>query len=146
MKALLQRVSQANVIIDESEVANIGSGILLFIGIEKDDDGAIIDKMIDKILKYRIFSDQLGKMNLSITDIAGEILVVSQFTLVAQTNKGTRPGFSKGASPEQGEKIYNDFLTKIKQKHLHIASGVFGADMKVGLVNDGPVTFLFEIN
>ncbi|OUS29173.1 D-tyrosyl-tRNA(Tyr) deacylase ['Osedax' symbiont bacterium Rs2_46_30_T18] len=144
MKALIQRVTEAKVEVAGDCIGAIDNGILLLLGVEKTDTPAGVDKMLKKILNYRIFSDTAGKMNLSLIDTGGGLLIVSQFTLVAQTNKGSRPGFSSGASPEHGELIYNDFITKAKSIHSHIASGEFGADMQVSLSNDGPVTFMFE--
>ena len=146
MKALIQRVTQAKVEVAGSCIGAIDNGILLLLGVEKTDTTACVDRMLKKILNYRIFSDSDGKMNLSLDNINGGLLIVSQFTLVAQTNKGSRPGFSAGASPEHGQFIYNDFVTKAKGAHSDIASGEFGADMQISLVNDGPVTFMFEIN
>lgn len=146
MKALIQRVKQAAVEVDKETVGQIDQGILLLLGVEKDDTPTCADKALKKILNYRIFSDEQGKMNLSLQDIQGQLLVVSQFTLVAQTNKGNRPGFSKGATPSHGEAIY-DYFVDIAQKALpNTACGRFGADMQVSLINDGPVTFMFEIN
>ncbi len=145
MKALIQRVSQASVTVDELVVGEIGAGILLFLGVEKHDSEDVVLRLLDKVLRYRIFADEDGKMNKSLADVKGGLLVVSQFTLVADTRKGLRPGFSAGASPEHGEKLYNCFLEQAKLRHVSVSSGSFGADMKVALLNDGPVTFLFEI-
>jgi D-tyrosyl-tRNA(Tyr) deacylase len=144
MKGLIQRVSSANVVVEGNRVAEINQGILLLLGVEKDDDNAKAEKLLDKVINYRIFSDESGKMNLSLNDIKGELLVVSQFTLVAETSKGKRPGFSKGASPELGEELYNYFVQTANKTGLKIATGQFGADMKVSLTNDGPVTFWLE--
>ncbi|EPJ47061.1 MAG: D-tyrosyl-tRNA(Tyr) deacylase [Osedax symbiont Rs2] len=146
MKALIQRVTQAKVEVAGSCIGAIDNGILLLLGVEKSDTTACVDKMLKKILNYRIFSDSNGKMNLSLSNTNGGLLIVSQFTLVAQTNKGSRPGFSVGASPEHGQFIYDDFVTKAKVTHGDIACGEFGGDMQVSLINDGPVTFMFEIN
>ena len=144
MKGLIQRVSSANVVVEGNRVAEINQGILLLLGVEKDDDNAKAAKLLDKVINYRIFGDESGKMNLSLNDIKGELLVVSQFTLVAETSKGKRPGFSKGASPELGEELYNYFVQTANKTGLKIATGQFGADMKVSLTNDGPVTFWLE--
>ncbi len=144
MKGLIQRVKSASVIIDDKTIASIDTGILLLLGIEKDDDVLKAEKMARKIFNYRIFSDANGKMNKSLTDISGELLVVSQFTLVADTAKGNRPGFSKGAPPAHGEYIYRSFIEHVDNQYRGCQTGVFGADMAVSLVNDGPVTFWIE--
>ena len=145
MKGLIQRVKRASVTVDEEQIGEIGSGILLLLGVEQNDDTALADKLLDKVLKYRIFSDEQGKMNLGLKDAGGGLLIVSQFTLVADTRKGLRPGFSRGASPQHGEKIYNYFVARAKQLHPEIASGRFAANMQVSLLNDGPVTFMLEV-
>lgn len=145
MKGLIQRVSKASVTVDNEVIGAIDSGILLLLGVEKDDDEQAAEKLLKKVLSYRIFSDEQGKMNLNLEQVNGGLLVVSQFTLVADTKKGTRPGFSKGATPEQGEALYDYFVTKAKEQHSVVATGSFGADMKVELLNDGPVTFLLEV-
>ncbi len=144
MKGLIQRVSSASVVVDGNCVGEINQGILLLLGVEKEDDRTKADKLLDKVINYRIFSDDSDKMNLSLKDIEGELLVVSQFTLVAETSKGKRPGFSKGAPPALGEELYNYFIQTAKNTGLKIATGKFGADMKVSLTNDGPVTFWLE--
>lgn len=144
MKGLIQRVSSANVVVDGNCVGEIDQGILLLLGVEKEDDRSKADKLLDKVINYRIFSDESDKMNLSLKDIQGELLVVSQFTLVAETSKGKRPGFSKGASPALGEELYNYFVEAANKTGLKVATGKFGADMKVSLTNDGPVTFWLE--
>ncbi len=144
MKGLIQRVKSASVNVDDLPVASIETGILLLLGIEKDDDILHVEKMARKVFNYRIFSDVDGKMNKSLSDVNGELLVVSQFTLVADTTKGNRPGFSKGASPAHGESIYQAFIEHVSQQYRECQTGVFGADMAVSLVNDGPVTFWVE--
>ncbi|NRP28108.1 D-tyrosyl-tRNA(Tyr) deacylase [Marinobacterium sp. xm-d-420] len=144
MKGLIQRVSSASVVVDGNCVGEIDHGILLLLGVEKEDDRSKADKLLDKVINYRIFSDESDKMNLSLKDIEGELLVVSQFTLVAETSKGKRPGFSKGASPALGEELYNYFVEAANKTGLKVATGKFGADMKVSLTNDGPVTFWLE--
>jgi len=144
MKGLIQRVSSASVVVEGNYVGEINQGILLLIGVEKEDDKTKADTLLDKVINYRIFSDDSDKMNLSLKDIEGELLVVSQFTLVAETSKGKRPGFSKGAPPALGEELYNYFIQTAKNTGLKIATGQFGADMKVSLTNDGPVTFWLE--
>ncbi len=146
MKALIQRVSNANVTVSGEEIGAIDNGILLLLGVEKEDSQKCIERMLKKILSYRIFSDENGKMNLSLNDTGGGLLIVSQFTLVAQTNKGSRPGFSAGATPEHGELIYDKFVEAAHESHPLVATGKFGADMQVSLTNDGPVTFMFEMN
>ena len=144
MKALLQRVSSSKVEVEGRVVGQINKGLLVFIGIEKKDDIISSDKMVKKILSYRVFSDLDDKMNLSIGDINGDLLIISQFTLAADTKNGTRPGFSTAMAPTEAENLYNYFLEKTKSMATVTESGIFGADMKVSLVNDGPVTFLLE--
>lgn len=144
MKGLIQRVTHASVTVDGNETGSIGPGILLLLGVERDDDEAKADKLLYKVLNYRIFADDDDKMNRSLRDIDGGLLVVSQFTLVADTRKGLRPGFSGGAAPAEGERLYNHFVTQARIQWHRVATGRFGADMKVALLNDGPVTFLLE--
>jgi len=144
MRGLIQRVSCAAVNIDGQCHASIEQGILLLLGIEAADGFEQSEKLISKVLNYRIFADAQGRMNRSLKDINGELLVVSQFTLVADTRKGLRPGFSKAAAPEAAESCYEDFLVRLKSQYSAVANGVFGADMQVSLCNDGPVTFLLE--
>ena len=144
MKILIQRVKQAHVKVDDDVVGQIDQGILALVGVERDDDVQTAGKLLNKLLRYRIFADDEGRMNRSLQDINGELLLVSQFTLVAETKKGTRPGFSKGASPEHGEHIFNELVRLAKQTDLNIQTGRFGADMQVSLINDGPVTFWLE--
>ena len=144
MKALLQRVSSSKVEVKGRVVGQINKGLLVFIGIEKQDDSISSDKMIKRILSYRVFSDSEDKMNLSVSDINGDLLIVSQFTLAADTKNGTRAGFSTAMPPTEAENLYNYFLEKTKSMATVTESGIFGADMKVSLVNDGPVTFLLE--
>ncbi|MBP0048179.1 D-tyrosyl-tRNA(Tyr) deacylase [Marinobacterium sp. AK62] len=145
MKGLIQRVSHASVKVDGEITGAIDQGILLLLGVEKDDDQAKADKLLKKVLNYRIFPNAEGKMNLSLSDTGGGLLVVSQFTLVADTRKGLRPSFSSGASPAQGEALYDYFVEQAQGSHEKVATGRFGADMKVELLNDGPVTFLLEV-
>ena len=144
MKALLQRVSSSKVEVEGKVVGQISKGLLVFIGIEKQDDMMSSHKMVKKILSYRVFPDSDEKMNLSILDINGELLIVSQFTLAADTKKGLRPSFSSAAPPEQAENLYNHFVSHASQQHLKVQNGRFGADMQVCLVNDWPVTFMLE--
>ena len=142
MRALLQRVSRAGVCVDRQSIGEIQSGILLFLGVEKTDTILSVEKLVRKVLSLRIFSDDNDKMNLSVTDCQGSLLVVSQFTLVAETEKGNRPGFSLAASPEQAEVLYLSFIQELKKSGLNVQAGRFGANMQVDLVNDGPATFL----
>ena len=145
MLGLIQRVSSASVSIDNAVVGNINQGLLLLLGIEKNDLETAADKLLQKILNYRVFADPEGKMNFSLRDIGGELLVVSQFTLAADTNKGLRPSFSAAASPEQAEELYDYFLTQAATAiKTQLQSGRFGADMQVMLRNDGPVTFILR--
>ncbi|MTI15589.1 D-aminoacyl-tRNA deacylase [Sansalvadorimonas verongulae] len=145
MKGLVQRVSHASIVVDGETIGEIDNGILLLLGVEKDDTPEKASKLLDKVLKYRMFSDEEGKMNCSVTDIEGGVLVVSQFTLVAETRKGLRPSFSSGASPALGKELYNQFVNMAKARHPKVSTGRFGADMKVSLLNDGPVTFMLEV-
>ena len=145
MIGLVQRVSEASVTVEHQVISRIGQGMLVLLGVEKEDNETHIEKLANKLANYRMFSDENDKMNLNIKQVGGEILVVSQFTLVADTQKGNRPGFSKGASPAHGEAIYQQFVQRLQQKELKVSTGQFGADMKVALVNDGPVTFHFQI-
>ena len=145
MRVVLQRVEEASVEIGIKINGSIGKGFLILLGIEEEDKEEDIDWLIQKICKLRIFEDDAGKMNLSIQDIQGEILVVSQFTLFASTKKGNRPSFIKAAKPEIAVPLYDSFLSKIKKESgLKIDSGEFGADMKVSLCNDGPVTIWID--
>ncbi len=145
MKALIQRVTSASVKVEGQIVGEISKGLLLFLGVEKDDDEKKADKLLEKVLGYRVFPDQSGRMNLSLRDVQGELLVISQFTLVADTQKGLRPSFSSAASPEQGKAMYDYFVSESASSGLKIQMGCFGADMSVGLVNDGPVTFNLSV-
>lgn len=144
MKALIQRVSKAEVEVDGQITGAINQGLLVFIGIEKNDEQAQVNKMIKKILAYRVFYDADEKMNLSVKDVKGGLLLVSQFTLAADTHSGTRPGFSTAKVPAEAKELYEYFLSSISQQYAQIQSGVFGADMQVSLTNDGPVTFLLS--
>ena len=130
--------------VDDKIVGQIDSGLLVFVGIEKQDDLLNADKMIERIISYRVFSDSDGKMNLNLKDIGGSILIVSQFTLAADTKNGTRAGFSTAMPPIQAESIYDYIVEKIKALKIDTQCGIFGADMKVSLVYDGPVTFLLD--
>ena len=140
MIGLIQRVTQAKVEVDGKIVGQIGQGLLVLLGVEKQDDRSKADKLAEKVLNYRVFSDEAGKMNLNVQQIGGELLVVSQFTLAADTQKGLRPSFSKGAAPQLADELYQYFAQKCGEK-VKVATGQFAADMQVSLVNDGPVTF-----
>jgi D-tyrosyl-tRNA(Tyr) deacylase len=144
MRALIQRVSSASVQINAEQVGNIEQGLLVFLGIEKNDERTDADRLLNKILAYRVFSDAEDKMNLSVRDVKGGLLIVSQFTLAADTNAGLRPSFSSAKPPQQAQELYSYFLDQAQAQHQPIASGKFGADMQVSLVNDGPVTFLLN--
>ncbi|WP_394176861.1 D-aminoacyl-tRNA deacylase [Thalassotalea litorea] len=145
MKALLQRVSHANVRVDNTLVGEIATGILVLVAIEAGDTPKTVKRMADKISKYRMFSDAQGKMNLNVSQIEGEVLVVSQFTLAADTNKGLRPSFSRSADPTLGNALYLQLADNIAENGIGVATGKFAADMQVSLVNDGPVTFMLEM-
>ena len=145
MRAVIQRVSRAAVRVDGLTVGEIGCGLLVLLGIGKTDVPATNDWMIDKILKLRIFTDDAGKMNRSVTDVSGGILVVSQFTLYGELEKGTRPSFSGAMPPEEARKFYDDFMAKLRAATaLPVADGKFAAMMDVELVNDGPVTIVLD--
>jgi D-tyrosyl-tRNA(Tyr) deacylase len=141
MKALVQRVSQAQVKVNNQVIGKISGGILAFIGVEKNDSKENADRLLQKIVNYRIFSDAQGKMNLSLLDTQSELLLVSQFTLVANTQKGLRPSFSSAGNPELSEHLYNYLIEQAKELGITVQTGAFAADMKVSLINDGPVTF-----
>ena len=144
MLGLVQRVSSASVSIEGSITGEIGQGILLLLGVQKNDSKADAEKLLQKILSYRIFSDDEGKMNLSLSDVSGGLLIVSQFTLAADTKKGLRPSFSSAAPPELAERLYDYFLAQASAHHTSVQSGQFGANMQVSLCNDGPVTFMLD--
>lgn len=144
MKALIQRVSQAQVQVDQQLSGKIGPGLVALVGIEKNDDIEKADKLLKRMLSYRVFYDDQGKMNLSLSDIQGGLLIVSQFTLAADTKSGTRPGFSTAKNPEEAEVLYDYLVQQAQQLHNEVETGVFGADMQLTLTNDGPVTFLLE--
>lgn len=145
MIGLIQRVSHAKVDVSGETVGAIDKGILLLLGVERTDNEAKARKLADKILRYRIFADEQGKMNLNLSQVSGQLLIVSQFTLVADTQKGNRPGFSAGASPELGEQLYQYFVDYCREQGTTCETGRFGADMQVSLTNDGPVTFQFRV-
>ena len=154
MIALLQRVSSASVTVEGEKIADIGQGLMVLLGVEKDDDDDTLSRMAEKILKYRVFADNDDKMNLSVMDIAGSVLMVPQFTLAADTQKGLRPSFSSAASPEKGLAMFSQLIDIMRLKGESMVdelpanwllTGKFGADMAVELVNDGPVTFHLSI-
>ena len=140
MKCLIQRVKHAQVQVQDTVVGQIGPGLLLFICAEPDDDHSTVKKAVDKILKLRIFSDDQGKMNRSVQQTGGGLLIVSQFTLAADTRRGNRPSFTESATPAHAKAMYEAFIDYAQQQHPEVATGIFAADMQVALVNDGPVT------
>lgn len=144
MKAVIQRVKKASVDIDGKNYSSINSGMLILFCVEKDDDNEKLDWFVSKVLSLRFFEDENGKMNKSIVDINGEILVVSQFTLAADCKKGTRPSFDKAEAPEKANKMYEAFVSRLKQNDIKVETGVFAAMMDVSLCNDGPVTFVLS--
>jgi len=145
MKIVLQRVSEANVKVNSEIVGKINNGLLLLVGIDEQDENTDADWLIKKIIDLRVFSDKDGKMNLSVKDISGEILCISQFTLLADYKKGNRPSYIKAAKPEKATPLFDYFKNEIKKNsQLKVESGIFGADMKVSLVNDGPVTIVLD--
>ncbi|MGA2839861.1 MAG: D-aminoacyl-tRNA deacylase [Steroidobacteraceae bacterium] len=144
MIALLQRVTSASVRVGDQTVGEIGTGLLVFVGIKPDDADPDAHRILERLLKYRIFGDVAGKMNLSLQQIGGGLLLVPQFTLAADTRHGLRPGFSTAAPPEHGRRLFDVLLQAARAQHPQVASGQFGANMQVSLVNDGPVTFWLE--
>jgi D-aminoacyl-tRNA deacylase len=145
MRALIQRVSHASVEVEENRVAAIDKGLLVFLGVGENDELRDIEYLVQKIIPLRIFSDAQGKMNVSIVDIQGELLVVSQFTLYADTKKGNRPSFIKSAPASKAKEMYETFIRQLQiHSQLKVESGIFGADMKVQLLNDGPVTIWMD--
>lgn len=145
MIGLLQRVTGAAVTVDGDTVGRIGRGLLVLLGVQKGDGTVEADRLLERIVTYRVFDDDAGRMNRSLLDVGGELLVVSQFTLVADTRTGTRPGFSTAASPADGERLYEHFVAAARRRVAVVATGRFGAAMQVSLVNDGPVTFSLEV-
>lgn len=144
MLALIQRVNNAGVEVAGETLGAIGQGLLVLLGIEREDSIVEAERLLKKVLAYRVFADGEGKMNLSVQDVKGGLLVVSQFTLVADTGKGLRPGFSGAKAPTEAEQLYDWFIGEARKAHANVAAGRFGADMQVSLVNDGPVTFLLK--
>ena len=145
MRALIQRVSEASVTVDGKVTGAIDRGLLVLLGVQKGDSVVLADKLMDKLLAYRVFSDENDKMNLSVNDLNAGVLLVSQFTLAAETKKGLRPGFSTAAPPAEAELLYDYIKEALAPRCKTFGAGIFGADMKVALVNDGPVTFLLEV-
>ncbi len=144
MKALLQRVKNASVTVEGKEVSSIGQGLLILLGVEKGDTSSEGEYLARKAADLRIFEDSAGKMNLSVKDIKGEALIVSQFTLAGDTSRGNRPGFETAAKPEEANKLYELFCENVEKQGLKVKRGIFQADMQVSLINDGPVTFMLE--
>lgn len=144
MIGLLQRVSSARVDVNGVMVGSINRGLLVLVGVQRSDDEAKADRLLQRLLGYRVFADETGRMNRSLSDINGGLLLVPQFTLAADTNKGMRPGFSSAAPPDEGERLFNYLLAEAKAIFPTVQSGVFAADMQVQLLNDGPVTFWLE--
>jgi D-tyrosyl-tRNA(Tyr) deacylase len=145
VKAVLQRVSEARVVVDGVTVGEIAQGLLVLLCAEKGDTDDVGQKMLDKILKLRVFYDEAGKMNRSVVDVQGGLLVVSQFTLAADTRSGTRPSFTSAAPADEGRRLYDAFVAQAQAQHPQVQTGIFGADMQVHLVNDGPVTIPITI-
>ena len=145
MKCLLQRVTQASVTVADEVMGEIDQGLLVLVGVEPGDTEQTVTRMAERLLRYRVFSDAEGKMNLNVAQVQGSILVVSQFTLAADTTNGNRPGFSTAAPPEQASNLCDQFADALRQGDVRVETGRFGADMQVALVNDGPVTFLLEV-
>lgn len=144
MRAVVQKVTSSKVTVDEEVVGQIGSGLLVLLGVTHDDTSKDVDYMVDKVTNLRIFEDENEKMNLSLKDVGGEILAVSQFTLYGDARKGRRPSFSDAARPEVANPLYEEFVEKIKSQGINVGTGKFGAHMMVDLTNDGPVTILLE--
>lgn len=145
MIGLLQRVTNASVTVDGTIVGAIGAGLVVLLGVQRGDTEREAERLLERIVSYRIFDDADGRMNVSLADAGGALLVVSQFTLAAETRKGTRPGFSTAAAPAEGERLYDYFVAAARQQVPSVATGRFGAEMQVTLTNDGPVTFWLEV-
>lgn len=145
MKLLLQRVREARVDVHDETVGRIGPGLLVFVGVQKDDDERVVERLAERLVGYRVFSDDQGRMNRDVREAGGALLLVSQFTLAADTGKGRRPSFSSAAEPARAEQLYEALIAAVEARGVVVARGRFGADMQVHLVNDGPVTFLLEL-
>jgi D-aminoacyl-tRNA deacylase len=145
MRALIQKVQHAKVVVEQQTTGEIQTGLLVFLGISKDDNFDIGKKLIEKLLKYRVFDDEQGKMGWNISQAQGSILLVSQFTLMARTQKGLRPDFGDAMPPQEAKVLYEQLIEYTKQQNIKVETGIFGADMKVHLINDGPVTFNLEV-
>lgn len=145
MKALIQRVKHAKVEVDGQTVGEIGQGLLVFVGLGKNDTLQSSEKMLKKLLAYRVFSDDTGRMNLNVEQVNGGLLLVSQFTLMAETKKGLRPDFGPAMPPEQAKQLFAQMVEQAKDMYQQVQTGEFGADMQVSLLNDGPVTFMLEV-
>jgi D-tyrosyl-tRNA(Tyr) deacylase len=145
MRALIQRVQSAQVLVEQQVVGEIDMGLLAFIGLGKGDSTAHADKLLDKLLAYRVFGDDAGKMSLSLTQTGGGLLLVSQFTLMAATHKGLRPDFAPAMPPTEAKALFEYLVSQAQARYPQVQTGIFGADMQVSLVNDGPVTFMLEV-
>ncbi|AVR95420.1 D-aminoacyl-tRNA deacylase [Pseudoduganella armeniaca] len=145
MIGLLQRVTSAQVVVDGALVGAIDGGLMVLVCAERGDSEREADALLTKLLSYRVFSDQAGKMNRSVTDVAGGLLLVPQFTLAADTKSGTRPSFTPAAPPDEGKRLFDHFVAQARARHANVATGQFGEDMKVSLTNDGPVTFWLQV-
>lgn len=145
MIALLQRVSQASVVVDGRQIGAIGAGLMVLVCAEKGDTETQADALLTKLLGYRVFADEAGKMNRSVADVDAGLLLVPQFTLAADTNSGTRPSFTPAAAPADGQRLFDHFVRQARSRHGTVETGEFGADMKVSLTNDGPVTFWLQV-
>ena len=145
MIALLQRVLESKVVVEGKTIGEIDQGLMVLLGVEKKDDPVVADKLLQRILKYRVFSDEEDKMNLSLQDVKGGLLLVPQFTLAADTQSGLRPSFSSAATPQVGKELFEYVVAQARAHYDKVESGQFGADMKVHLINDGPVTFQLKI-
>ncbi|HWV63513.1 MAG TPA: D-aminoacyl-tRNA deacylase [Oxalicibacterium sp.] len=145
MIALLQRVTQASVTVDGNTIGAIGAGLMVLLCAERGDGEKEADALLNKLLGYRVFADDAGKMNRSVADVQGGLLLVPQFTLAADTQSGTRPSFTPAAAPETARRLFDYFVDAARGRHAHVATGEFGADMQVALVNDGPVTFWLQV-
>ncbi len=145
MIALLQRVTESRVVVAGKTIGEIGRGLMVLVGVERGDSETQADRLLDKLLAYRVFADANERMNLSVQEVSGALLLVPQFTLAADTAKGNRPGFSLAAPPDEGRRLFGYFVDQARKRHEPVATGEFGADMQVSLINDGPVTFWLQV-